>query len=158
MRVLMIICILCASIQVSFAQGVSPSPGIALQDEGSNQGRVQILNCTGTGIACSKTGVTGTINVAGGGGGAPTTAQYLVGVADATLSNEIVISPLTDDTVIVANGTTWEIKTMPDCDDTGGNHLNYDTATNTFSCGTSGGGGGSGLTHPQVMARVSMGF
>jgi hypothetical protein len=42
----------------------------------------------------------------------------------------------TDETVLVSNGTTWEKKTLPDCDDTGGNHLNYDTGTNVFSCGT----------------------
>lgn len=45
----------------------------------------------------------------------------------------------TDETVLVSNGTTWEKKTLPDCDDSGGNHLNYDTGTNAFSCGTSGG-------------------
>jgi hypothetical protein len=45
----------------------------------------------------------------------------------------------TDETVLVSNGSTWEKKTLPDCDDTGGNHLNYDTGTNVFSCGTSGG-------------------
>lgn len=30
-------------------------------------------------------------------------------------------------------------KTWPDCDDTAGNHINYDNATQTISCGTSGG-------------------
>lgn len=33
---------------------------------------------------------------------------------------------------------------FPPCTDTGGNHLNYTLSTNTVSCGTSGGGGGSG--------------
>jgi hypothetical protein len=32
---------------------------------------------------------------------------------------------------------------LPDCDDAAGNHLNYDTATNAFSCGTSGSGSGA---------------
>ena len=49
----------------------------------------------------------------------------------------------TDETVLVSNGTTWEKKTLPDCDDTGGQHLNYNTGDNTFSCGTSGDGTGS---------------
>jgi hypothetical protein len=48
--------------------GVGPAPGVALQDEGVAQGRVQILNCTGAGITCSKSGVTGTLNAGGGAG------------------------------------------------------------------------------------------
>lgn len=49
----------------------------------------------------------------------------------------------TDDFVLVGSGSAWEIKAVPDCDDSSGNHLNYDTATNTFSCGTSSSGGAS---------------
>jgi hypothetical protein len=47
------------------------------------------------------------------------------------------MSTVTDDTVAVANGTTWQSKAVPTCTDTSGNHLNYDTSTNAFSCGTS---------------------
>lgn len=50
---------------------------------------------------------------------------------------------VTDDSVPVGNGTTYQVKTIGDCDDSAGNHLNYDTATNAFSCGTSSSGGGS---------------
>lgn len=57
----------------SFAQ-VGPAPGIALQDEGVNQGRIQILNCVGSSIVCAKAGVTGTATVSGGGGGSTWTA------------------------------------------------------------------------------------
>lgn len=46
-------------------------------------------------------------------------------------------SPSTDDTILVANGTAWQIKSIPDCDDVNGNHLNYDTTNNQFSCGNS---------------------
>lgn len=53
------------------------------------------------------------------------------------------ILAVTDDTLPVANGTVFQSKTLPACTDTGGQHLNYDTATNTFSCGTT---SGSGLT------------
>lgn len=49
----------------------------------------------------------------------------------------------TDDSLIVGNGTVWQLKLLADCDDAGGNHLNYDTTTNVFSCGTSGGGAGA---------------
>lgn len=48
-----------------------------------------------------------------------------------------------DDNVMLGNGTTWQSKAIPDCTDTGGNHLNYTASTNSFSCGTSGGGGSS---------------
>lgn len=40
-----------------------------------------------------------------------------------------------DDTVLVGNGSTWEAKTLPDCD-AGSQALEYDTATNTFTCET----------------------
>jgi hypothetical protein len=54
-----------------FAQGagVGPAPGIALQDEGVAQGRIQILNCVGAGVVCTKSGVTGTATISGGGSG-----------------------------------------------------------------------------------------
>lgn len=42
----------------------------------------------------------------------------------------------TDDSVPVGNGTGFDSKVLPDCDDSTGNHLNYDTATNAFTCGT----------------------
>jgi hypothetical protein len=41
---------------------------------------------------------------------------------------------------------TYTAKTLTNCTDTGGNHLNYDTSTHTWSCGTSSSGGGSGVT------------
>lgn len=57
-------------VAVSSAWGqVGPAPGVQLQDEGANQGRVQILNCIGSTVACAKSGVTGTITISGGGSG-----------------------------------------------------------------------------------------
>lgn len=43
--------------------------------------------------------------------------------------------------VDVAGTSTYKV--IPDCQDTGGNHINYTQSTDAFSCGTSGGGGGS---------------
>ena len=43
--------------------------------------------------------------------------------------------------VDVAGVSTWKV--VPDCTDTGGNHLNYTQSSDAFSCGTSGGGAGS---------------
>jgi hypothetical protein len=49
------------------------------------------------------------------------------------------VTSASDDQVLVSSGTAWVAKTVPNCLDTAGNHLNYDQSTNTFSCGTSGG-------------------
>lgn len=46
--------------------------------------------------------------------------------------------------VITTANTTATAKVIPDCTDTGGNHLNFTQSTDAFSCGTS--GGSSGLT------------
>lgn len=54
------------------------------------------------------------------------------------------MTTVTDDTIAIANGSAWESKSIPNCTDTGGNHLNYTAATNTISCGTSSSGGGGG--------------
>jgi hypothetical protein len=48
-------------------------------------------------------------------------------------------SPAVDTTPIVTAAGTVTYKAIPDCDDTVGQHLNYDTTTHAFSCGTSGG-------------------
>lgn len=55
------------------------------------------------------------------------------------------LSSAADDTVLVSSSSAWVAKTVPNCTDTGGNHLNYTQSSNTFSCGTSGSGiSGSG--------------
>ncbi len=44
---------------------------------------------------------------------------------------------ITDDSIWIGSATDVPTNTaIGDCDDSGGNHLNYDTATNTLSCGT----------------------
>lgn len=61
-----------------------------------------------------------------------------------------------DDNIMVGNGTTWQSKAVPNCTDTGGNHLNYDTSTNTVSCGTSGGGAtATNVVKPSNTSRAS---
>lgn len=73
----------------------------------------------------------------------------VVGRAHATQGELIVIGSskqnslpnLPDDNVWVGepDDTLPVETTLPDCDDSGGNHLNYDTSTNAFSCGSTGG-------------------
>lgn len=67
-------------------------------------------------------GTTGTLGVTRGGTGLTTVAadQVFVGTAADTLT----------------------AKSIADCDDSAGNHLNYDTTTHAFSCGNSASGGG----------------
>lgn len=48
----------------------------------------------------------------------------------------------TDDTVPVGNGTGYDSKAIPDCDNATTSKLLYDTTTNAFSCGTDQTGGG----------------
>lgn len=80
--------------------------------------------------------------------GVPATAQpafsNLSGAA--TFAQTPQGAPASDDQVYVSSSSSagaW--KSIPDCTDTGGNHLNYTASTNAFSCGTSGGGGGTSV-------------
>ena len=72
---------------------VQNPPGVGLYDEGTRQGQVQRLDCVGAAIACTKSTITGTLTISST--GAPTTAQYWVGAADATLSAEKDLSGFT---------------------------------------------------------------
>jgi len=55
------------------------------------------------------------------------------------------LTTATDDNIPVGNGTTWESKALPSCSNATTSKLLYDTATNTFSCGTDQNSGG-GIT------------
>ena len=46
------------------------------------------------------------------------------------------ISSAADDTLLVSSGSAWQAKSVPNCTDTSGQHLNYTTSSNSFSCGT----------------------
>ncbi len=86
--------------------------------------------------------VTGSGNIASSGGTTPNitfTGTLPVANGGTNLTGAV------DDNVMVGNGTTWQTKAIADCDDSVGQHLNYDTATNTFSCGTSSSGGVSSV-------------
>jgi hypothetical protein len=88
----------------------------------------------GTGGSLSTSG-TGTINANRFNG------NTTISIADGGTG----LSSASDDNIMVGNGTTWQLKALPNCTDTAGQHLNYTAATNTISCGTTGtGGGGTG--------------
>lgn len=105
------------------------------QEEGVNITQRTTINCVGPNITCddnsSKTRIqvpaidlSNTSN---------TTAAALPasrGGTDNTVS--------TDDSFLVGGGATWGKAAMADCDDTLGQHMNYDTTGNALSCGTGG--------------------
>lgn len=75
-----------------------------------------------------------------GGGGAPAGAEYIVAELHADLSAEV--APSADDQIPVsdsATAATW--RSIPNCGEAG--TLNYDTATNAFSCLTDAGAAGA---------------
>lgn len=90
------------------------------------------LPTTGTLVNSTVTTLSSLVSI-----GTITTGTWL-GTAIAFGNGGTGLTSAADDTVIVSNATAWQAKAIPDCDDAGGNHLNYDTATNAFSCGTSG--------------------
>jgi len=53
-----------------------------LKDEGSSQGFINEIDCVGAGIACTRSGIEGTLTVAGGGGGGDSVSIDGVGVTD----------------------------------------------------------------------------
>ena len=89
--------------------------------------------------------VLGIVNSTNGGAGTYGISFNIGDIASATSVNikkGNTSSPSADDQVAVSDSSTastW--RTLPNCADSGGNHLNYTASTNTFSCGTSGSGG-----------------
>lgn len=82
-----------------------------------NSGTTTFYTIDSTGTVSTIGSSLGTIGVANGGTGLTSWADDTVGIG--------------------AGGSLYQQKTLPSCADSGGNHLNYDASTNTFSCGTS---------------------
>lgn len=60
-------------------------------------------------------------------------------------------TPATDTLPVITAANTATYKAVPSCLDSGGNHLNYDSATHAFSCGSStGGNSASALSRPNT--------
>lgn len=108
------------------APGIIQSNTLQLKEEGSSVGRVKSIDCVGTGITCTASGINGTVTITGGGSG---------------------YNQVQDEGTNLTQRTTIDF--------TGAGVTCSDTGAKT-QCSISSGGGG--LTHPEVMARVSLGF
>lgn len=124
---------------------------------GTNSMAAMVLD---TGASLSTTG-SGTIAAtsapfAGLAAGTNTTAAMVVGAGaslDFTSSGTVNASSIhgttvptnsaADQTIVTTASATGSWASIPACLDSGGNHLNYNTSTHAFSCGTSGGTAGS---------------
>jgi hypothetical protein len=105
----------------------------------------------------------------GGGGGGGTVTSVGATVSNTGLA--VAGSPITtsgtlaftstasaaDQTIVTTAAATNTYKNLPGCTDTSGQHLNYDTATHTFSCGTTSTGGTGTVTSVGLIA-TSTGF
>lgn len=112
--------------------GAGPVPGIQLADEGTNQGQITRLNCVGTGtVACTRSGVTGTITVTGG------------GASPLTTKGDIYTYSTTDDRKPV--GTDGQCLIADSTQATG---LKWDTCAAP----------GSGISYAEAVAAVLGGF
>lgn len=107
----MILPLILAQLTSPIGLNLNDQPIIA-QDEGVTLSRVQVVtvNCAGAGVTCTQVGTKLTVTVAGGGGGAPTSATYITQTPDATLTNEQALSALA--TGIVVNTTATGVLTI----------------------------------------------
>ncbi len=64
----------------------------------------------------------------------------------------------TDNVVMVGNATAWYFEPIPDCDDAGGAHLNFDQGAadgSRFSCGSTGPAGGVPVVSFSTMGGIT---
>lgn len=111
---------------------------------------------TGSNLSGTNTGdqtITLTGAVTGTGTGSFVTSIPNASITEAKLATTLSaaiggtgLSTSTDDAVLLGNGTLWQAKVISDCQDTAGQHLNYNASSNTWSCGTSGSSTASGWT------------
>ena len=95
----------------ALAQAQIDSNSIRLQDEGSTQGQVKILNCVGAGITCTRSAATGTFTVAGGGGADPWTYLQVNAGADFTTTSATAVD-VTGLSFTPAASTKYEFKCL----------------------------------------------
>jgi hypothetical protein len=126
----------------------------AISDEGlitKSRPACATLSDSGTGCSAAAgiTQLTGDVTAGAGSGSQAATVVKVNGIAySATAAAHTVQVTTTANTAVTA-------KVVPDCTDTGGNHLNFTQSSDAFSCGTSGGGSGSFVLVEQHTASTS---
>jgi hypothetical protein len=163
-----------SSLTVSVLRTVNGVPSGASATDVANlfSGTGPCLYSDGTKGACGGTGgggagtwgsITGTItsqtDLASALAGKQATGSYLTALSgDASASGPgsatstvtrvngttVPANAAADQVVVTTASATGAWASVPNCTDTGGNHLNYATGSHAFSCGTSGGAGGGG--------------
>lgn len=135
------------TVEIAVNQTVTPSGGSGGSGATTCGGLLDASAfCSGTNAA-SLTGTVASARIAGSYTGITGVGTLTAGTWSATTIAVTVggsgLTAVSTNQLFVGTGVnTFTAKTLPNCVDTGGNHLNFTTATNEFSCGTSGGGSG----------------
>jgi hypothetical protein len=122
-------------VQAAAANRTTSSSGIQTANvvtAASNFASGGLVKAAGANKTLASADLSGDVTTAGG---VATTVAKVNGTSVPT-------NAAADQVVVTTASATGAWKSIPDCTDTGGNHLNYATATHTLSCGTSGGAGG----------------
>ncbi|HZT52105.1 MAG TPA: hypothetical protein VFA22_09230, partial [Stellaceae bacterium] len=136
-----------------------PAPGA------TTLGGVESKDCTAGGQFLQKINTDGTETCgtpAGGGNvstaGTLASGNLVTGAGSQSVQDSGVAFPaLAAHQALVATGaSTLAAKTIPDCQDSGGNHLNYTQSTDAFSCGTTSSGGGGGTILRGYLAGLTL--
>lgn len=120
---------------------------------GSTVDDLSILTTDGTNVGISSVtpsktlDITGTLGVSGNSSLSTITSGTWNGSTIGVAYGGLNLTGASDDSLPLGNGTTWQAKILSDCQDSSGNHLNYNASTNAFSCGTSTSTGTVGWTN-----------
>lgn len=140
----------------------SVSGSTTLVATGAAGGTITLPNATGT--VALGTGLTSGQLLIGNTGSAITVGNLS---GDATTTNTTVVTVVKVDGVAFPSGpavhsvpvitasNTATYKLIPDCTDSGGNHLNYTQSTDVFSCGNSSSGGGGGTAFSSITSATN---
>lgn len=148
MKKLFILIALLALPYSAFAAGANNFDSACKYPENGLDARADTCDCTGVAAAGGEASVSCWDSTDGTGGTGDTIWSDLNDIqSDAIIELEKKVGSSaassvddtpSDDQALMGtdtNKTRWT--SIGDCDDTGGNHLNYDTTSNAFSCGTS---------------------
>ena len=112
----------------TFCFNAAQSTDTCLRWDDTNQRLVMNVGDTSTYSVIAWT--SGTAGVAAG--------RLLQGNGTSALQSFNTAAPVDDQVLVADSASAGTFRTVPNCTDTSGQHLNYTQSTNAFSCGTSG--------------------